>query len=231
MSIRMMAAAVTAAAAMVMAMCGTAVAATSRAARPAVQLTGVRLRAALLPRSDFPAGYIFQKSGVYDSGRHLEKASAKYHLATMSCTSFAKNFGESGFGETATASDIFENSPHDTGAFLQTVYQFKAPKTATSFFGGLFAIAVRCEAFLFPATSDGKTEAFMAPPVGGHRTFQVDQTGFFLVNVMTEIDSVVTVAGTDVFVTSNLGANVAPPGSPSARTSMLRLIKRVEAFR
>ena len=45
------------------------------------------------------------------------------------------------------------------------------------------------------------------------------------------VDMVFTVAGTDVFNTANLGIAAAPPSSPSARTSMLKLITRVRAFR
>jgi hypothetical protein len=230
MSIRVTVAAVITAAAMTMAVCGTAVAATSRAASP-VQLTGVQLLSALLPASDFPAGYQLAKSSVYDSGRHLEKSPAKYHLSTMSCTSFANNFSKIGFGETATAGDAFENST-DTGAFMQVVYQFKTASTATSFFGGVYAIALRCPSFIAAgASSVGKTEVFKAPPVGGHRTIQVNQSGAFS-TLMFELDSVITVAGTDVFLTGNLGLGAAsPPSSPSARTTMLWLIKRVEAHR
>jgi hypothetical protein len=94
-----------------------------------------------------------------------------------------------------------------------------------------FAIALRCPSFIVAgASSVGKTEVFKAPPVGGHRTFQVNQSGAFS-TVMFELDSIITVAGTDVFLTGNLGLGAAPPSSPSARTSMLRLIRRVEAHR
>jgi len=235
MPIRVMAAAIITAAAMVMAICGTAVAAvaavaaTSRAASPAVQLTGVQLLAALLPASDFPAGYKLDKSFVYDSGRYLENSPAQYDLSTMRCSSFANNFGGTGFGETATAVNGFDNSDK-RGVFVQDVYQFKTGSAATSFFKGLLAIAHRCRSFIIYGASGVLTHVFEAPPVGGHRTFQVNQSGT-LQGILVAVDSVITVAGTDVFFTINMGVDAAAPSRPSGRTIMLRLIRRVEAYR
>ncbi|HYB47709.1 MAG TPA: hypothetical protein VED20_10180 [Streptosporangiaceae bacterium] len=228
MSLRVIAAAIITVAALMISTCATAVAATSRAARPAVQLTGVQLLSALLPRSDFPAGFKLDKSAVFDSGRYLEHSPAQYHLSAMSCNSFANNYGETGFGETATAADDFLNSTNLEG-FGQQVYQFKTSRAAIAFFKGLRAISRRCRAFLLSGIgSDVFTHAFDAPSIGGHRTFQVNQRGSLL-GVLTALDEVFTVAGTDVYFTVNIGFAVAPPSSPSARTSMLRLIRRVQA--
>jgi hypothetical protein len=170
MSIRVIAAAVITTAATTTAMCGTAVAATSRAARPAVQLTGVQLLAALLPQSDFPAGYKLGEPDVNDSGRHLENSPAKYHLSTMRCGSFARTYGNTGFGETATALDNFEKD-NFTSEYLQQVYQFKTPSRATSFFEGVFAVARRCPSFILFNVSDVHTHVFDATPISRHRTF------------------------------------------------------------
>jgi hypothetical protein len=229
MSIRVIAAGVITAG-MVLATCGTAVAATSRPARPAVQLTGVQLLSALLPQSDFPAGFKLDKSNIFDSGRHFENSPAQYHLSTMSCSSFSNDFGGTGFGETATAADDFTNST-GTRVYGQQVYQFKTGSAATSFFKGLRAISRRCRAFLLDGFASGIfTQAFGARPIGGHPTFQVNQSGSFT-GILIATDMVFTVAGTDVFFTANFGIEVSPPSSPSARTSMLRLIIRVRAFR
>ena len=230
MSIRVIVAAVVTAAGTVIATCGPAVAATSEAASPVVQLTGTQLLAALLPRSDFPAGFKLDKSGVFDSGRHLENSPAHYHLSTMSCSSFSENFGGTGFGETATAFDDFVNRT-DTASYAQQVYQFKTRSAATSFSKGLRAISRRCHSFLLDSLATSIiTQAFDAPPIGGYRTYQVNQSGAVL-GVLIAIHMVFTVAGTDVFFTANLGIVVAPPSSPSPRTSMLKLITRVRAFR
>ena len=230
MSIRVIVAAVVTAAGMVIVTCGSAVAATSRAASPAVQLTGTQLLAALLPRSDFPAGFKLDKSSVFDSGRHLENSPAQYHLSTMSCSSFSENFGGTGFGETATAFDDFVNRT-DTASYAQQVYQFKTRSAASSFFKGLRAISRRCPSFLLHGFASGIiTHAFDARPIDGDRTFQVNQSGSVM-GVLIAVDTVFSVAGTDVFFTANLGIAVAPPSSPSARTSMLKLITRVRAIR
>ena len=230
MSIRVIVATVVTAAGVMIATCGPAVAAMSRAASPAVQLTGTQLLAALLPRSDFPAGFKLDKSSVFDSGRNLENSPAQHHLSSMSCRSFSFDFGGTGFGETATASDGFVNSTF-TGVYTQQVYQFKTRSVATSFFKGLRAISRRCPSFLLDGFASGVfTHAFDARPIGGYRTFQVNQSGSAQ-GIRIAAAMVFTVAGTDVFFTGNLGIVSAPPSSPSARTTMLKLITRVRTFR
>jgi hypothetical protein len=235
MSIRVIAAAVVTAGAMVAATCGTAAAATYRAASPAVQLasiqlTGVQLLSALLPRSDFPAGFKLDKSGVFDSGGHLENSPARFHLSTMSCKSFANNFGNTGFGESATAADDFVNGSF-TQIFGQQVYQFKTSSAATAFFKGLRAISRRCVAFLLSGVGSGvSAHAFDAARILGHPTFDVNESGS-VQGVRIALGMVFTVAGTDLYFTIKFGITVAPPGSPSGRTTITRLIRRVQAFR
>ena len=234
MSIRVIAATVVTAGAMVAATCGTAAAATYRAASPAVQLTsiqltGVQLLSALVPRSDFPPGFKIPKDGVFDSGGRLENSPARFHLSTMSCKSFANNFGDTGFGETATAAEILANSK-STQAFGQQVYQFKTSSAATAIFKGIRAISRRCLAFLLSGVSGLSVHAFDAPRILGHPTFEVNESGTTL-GVRIAVGTVFTVAGTDLYFTIKIGITVAPPGSPSGRTTMTRLIKRVQAFR
>jgi hypothetical protein len=235
MSIRVIAATVVTAGAMVAATCGTAAAATNRAASPAVQLTsiqltGVQLLSALVPRSDFPAGFKIPKDGIFDSGGRLENSPARFHLSTMSCKSFANNFGDIGFGETATAADVLTNSK-STQLFGQQVYQFKTSSAATAIFKGIRAISRRCLAFLLSGVGSGlSVHAFDAPRILGHPTFEVNESGTVF-GARTAIGTVFTVAGTDLYFTLKLGITVAPPGSPSGRTTVTRLIKRVQAFR
>jgi hypothetical protein len=208
---------------------GPATGASAAAARP-VQLTGVQLLAALVPASAFPAGYKPSPDGRFDSGKHLETGPAKYHLSTMSCTSFGNHFGEAGFGETATAADGFEQA-NDMRGYGQQVYQFKTSSAAASFFNGLRAIARRCPAFAFSGNPiPVKTQVFGTAAIGGYRTFQVNQSGT-LIGSKLAINFVFTQAGSDVFLVAVIGITVSPPASPSARTVMLKLIKRVRAFR
>ncbi len=106
---------------------------------------------------------------------------------------------------------------------------------ATAVFGGLRAIIHRCQQVALSASGPGSgvkvtTKIFDAAAIGGHRTFQVNQTATFK-GFSLGIKLVFTVAGQDVFVTGNLGVLAPPPSSPSPRTTMLRLINRVLAFR
>jgi hypothetical protein len=233
MSIRVMAAAVATAAGLALAASGPAASAATTSA-PAVQLTGTQLLAALLPASDFPAGYKLDKSGVSDSGSHLLTAPAKYNLATISCNSFYNNFGNKGFGETGFASEAFVNGTTSTRILGQTVIQFKVSGVATAFFTGLRAIFHRCPQFAFgQAPGSGvkvTTKVFNAPAVGGHRTFELTETGT-VDNLKFGLALVFTVAGQDVFLTGNIGVITTPATSPSPRLTMLRLINRVRAFR
>lgn len=234
MSIRVMAAAVATAAGLALASGGLALSANA-APSSGVQLTGTQLLSALLPASDFPAGYKLDKSAIYDSGSHLLTAPAKYHLATQSCASFAKSFGQRGFGETAVAADDYRvtSSSLATKLFGQQVYQFKTAVVAASFYSGLRAIMHRCPRFAvlgIPANAKVTTKIFDAPSIGGHKAFEVDLTGT-ISGFKIGLVLLFTAAGQDLFFTGNVGVLTAPPTTPSARTTMLRLIKRVSSFR
>jgi hypothetical protein len=74
------------------------------------------------------------------------------------------------------------------------------------------------------------TKIIDGPSIGGHKTFQIDQSGT-ISGFKLGLELVFTVAGQDLFFTGNIGVLTAPPTSPSPRTTMLRLINRVSAFR
>jgi hypothetical protein len=198
-----------------------------------VQLTGTQMLSALLPGSYFPAGYKLDKTGVYDSGKHLETSAAKYHISTMSCNSFSDHFGQTGFGETAIASDDFDFGSGDTKSYGQLVYQFKTSGAATAFYGGSRTIFAKCLAAALggaPSGSKITVRVFNAASIGGHRTFQVNESGTLLSYSIHE-SLVVTLAGTDMFMTGAAGIMAAQPTNPSDRTLMLKLIDRVRAYR
>ena len=131
----------------------------------------------------------------------------------MRCGSFARTYGSPGFGETATAVDNFEKD-NFTSEYLQQVYQFKTPSTATSFFEGVFAVARRCPSFILFNVSDVHTHVFDATPIGRHRTFQVNQSAFLPGHVRIAVDIVITVAGTDVFFIARLRRLCRPAEQP-----------------
>src|SRR6266581_2777263 len=157
MSIRVMAAAVATAAGLALAFGGLALSADA-ATSPRVQLTGTQLLAALLPASDFPAGYKLEKSGIYDSGSHLLTAPAKYNLATQSCRSFSKTFGQRGFGETAVAADAFSNGG---SALKAKLFEIDQSGTISGFKLGFKLVFTVAGQDLF---STGNVGVLTAPP-------------------------------------------------------------------
>src|SRR5215472_15695012 len=67
------------------------------------QMTGVRLKAALLPASDFPPGY--SVLGEQDSGASLAGPRAGVDLNTMSCSYFVSHSTVALVGATAYAAE------------------------------------------------------------------------------------------------------------------------------
>jgi hypothetical protein len=94
---------------------GTARAAGQAPVTKPVQLTGSQLAADLLPAGTFPSGYRYDKSTSSDSGQRLETGQAKYHLASISCTTLSNVYGGSGFGETRGRHQLLQHprgQPH-----------------------------------------------------------------------------------------------------------------------
>jgi len=103
-----------------------------------MQLTGTQLAAALLPASDFPAGY--QRDPAWNSGSRLEHAPARYSLYTISCQKLYGDAPLAGYGETATAGDwVSSRLPASTlngwvPSYMQSVYQFASDTAASHYF-------------------------------------------------------------------------------------------------
>ena len=120
----------------------------ARAAAPApapAQLTGIQLAAALLPVSDFPAGYS-DLVGVTDNGPDLTHYPDTISLTKASCTlgqspifwpaasSFDYNLE---FGATAQADNSFQSYNGALIAYLsEAIYQFASPAQAGAFLSG-----------------------------------------------------------------------------------------------
>jgi hypothetical protein len=215
---------------------GTAATAMASTVTSTVQVTGVQLKSALLPAADFPAGYAV--SNASDSGGHLATAPAKDKLATMSCSAWQQDLGETGFGETAMATDTVGRSNSNPSqltlsAYGQLVYQFRTTSAASAFFAGLRAVATRCSSISLSeggATLTAKVRVVSAARVDGHTAFWIDETesasGF-----SAQDRTLLTDAGTDVFAVDSTGVTVAPPSSPAPASLIVKLIARVEALR
>jgi len=197
----------------------------------AVQLTGSQLAAALLPARTFPPGYRYDKSTSHESGKRLETGKAKYHMASISCTTLSNVYGDSGFGETAIAtnsySTLVDNFTATSGAaFAQTVYQFASASAARSFWQGIRSVAVRCPGFGLATLGHG-TERIVKVSIRGMQAFQADFSGSVAPLGTIRVQSLIVARGQDVIETDAMGIARTVPASPSVRTLMTRLLARI----
>lgn len=197
-----------------------------------VQLTGSQLAADLLPAGTFPRGYRYDKSASYDSGNRLETGQAKYHLASISCTTLSNVYGRSGFGETAIATNSYstlaDNYTATSGAaFVQTVYQFADSSTGRSFWQGIRSVVVRCPGFGLAAVLHHGTERIVKVSIRGTQAFQADFSGSLAPLGTIRLQSLIVVRGQDVIEIDAIGLGHALPASPSLRTLATQLLVRV----
>ena len=203
-----------------------------------VQLTGKQLKSALLPPSDFLAGYAVTYSA--NSGGRLEHGGV-FKLPSMSCRIFWLSVGVTqGFGETAFATDLVGPKsgtlPTVAELFDQTVYQFASAHTAATFLSQLNAKYRSCRSVSASDTKGG-TLRWMAhsqskPRVGGHQALQIVEylsdskvPGPPLVSYLLW-----TLNGADVYLISTQLLSVTSP-QPAQSSLTLKLIARVSALR
>jgi len=199
------------------------------------QFTGRQLKAALLPASDFAAGYTTPVEN--DTGRHLEHLTL-YTLHSMGCSSFWLNIGRGyGFGDTAFAGALVEDltgnlSPSEI--FEQSIYQFASTHAAASFFGQMTAKYRSCRSTT-TTTKNGKTtdtvHSTSTQRVGGHQALAI------LDDVVTGVPGpplavylLWTIDGTDVYWISATPLSTDPP-QPTEPSLILKLIARVSHLR
>jgi hypothetical protein len=158
-------------------------------------------------------------------------ASPKYHLATFSCQKYIINgFPPTGSGETATAQSVVNNNR--LVAYQQTVWQLASSRQAATFYQQMYAFTARCRTVTVTThtyTVQLTTQSLKKTRLGGRQAFQAVQTETATGFAVTINDTLVTVAGTDVFLIDVLGRK--PPTKPAPATTLLHLITRVQAFR
>jgi hypothetical protein len=204
-----------------------------RAAIPApVQLTGTQLAAALLPISDFPAGY--QELSRLDSGSRVGIGDL-YAVAptTASCRlGMASEFvGSSGlfvpgYG-TANATNSFDRFIPSGGIAVnfvldEAVWQFSSPANAGAFFSAARTCLIDNEPW-----SNGVDTA----PVNGDQAVTADlrdTTPFPADDWATE--PLFVLHGTDVFALSAAAGPARPLTIPGAAELIAKLIARVDAL-
>lgn len=203
------------------------------------QLTGTVLASALLPLSDFPAGYEIDTQDTSDSGPTLLPGSPSPASSLHNCQQMVHDVLLSAAGTTAFAADVLYDTSIDHPSsyhqrrYVQNVYQFAAASGSTGYFDQVRSVFSRCTS---QTTIHGTTKSVIkqtvraASPVAGHQTVLVRQTG--TVNGVN-VDAVllVTIVRTDVY---KVGATVfgvpltAQPSSLAALTA--KLIGRVHAY-
>lgn len=203
-----------------------------------VQVTGKQLNSALLPASDFAAGY-----GVIisdNSGRALEHRTV-FHLSTMSCKVFWPTIGlVQGFGDTAFASNVISAkngaTPSVFELFSQSVYQFGSTRAATTFLGQLNAKYRSCRSVTVSGTKGGTLHWAVHSQsklrVGGHQALQVVEleSASKISGPSFATYLLWTVNGADVYLISTTPLSVSKP-EPAQSSLTLKLIARVTKLR
>jgi hypothetical protein len=200
-----------------------------------VQLTGRQLKAALLPASDFVAGYT--STDESDSGRHLEHGTL-FRLRSMSCSTFWVFSGQvAGFGETAFATNLVEDKTGRLNlqeTFVQSIYQFASNRAAASFYVQLMGKYRSCRSASEPGGSDKTIREMLhsesALLVGGHQASQVIEyiTASRTPGPPLAFYLLWTLDGTDVYWIST--SQVSGPLRPTQSSLTLKLIARVSAL-
>lgn len=214
--------------------------AAAQAATHPVQVSGVKLKSALLPASAFGSG--FKVLGASSSGKSLWHQTPAKHVATMSCASF-ENQGLTRYGESAVATSAILNNGTTNITSLsnlnllydQTVYQFPSAKAAAAFYNQAHGKFAACKSFsetvsggpggklTFTLKSIAKTK------VGTHQAFKIAQGvgGAGITGVSLNFETLVTVAGADVFIV----VDFTTASQPVPAKTMLKLVDRVKALR
>jgi PknH-like extracellular domain len=202
-----------------------------------VQVTGHQLKSALLPASDFLAGYTVGDEN--DSGRQLEHRTV-FKIGSLNCRNFWLLIGTvGGFGESAYAGDLIDTKPTSVTVFEtfnQAVYQFASTHAAASFYSQLSAKYRSCRTV---ASSDGQggtlkriVRSQSKQRVGGHQAL-------LLVDLLSDsevagpaLDTYVlwTIDGADIYLVSTMPLSIPSP-KPAQSSLTLKLISRVRALR
>jgi hypothetical protein len=212
----------------------------AQAATHPVQVSGAKLKSALLPASTFGSG--FKQAGAISSGKSLWSAKAKKHVPAMSCSGF-ENAGLTRFGETAAA---FSASVDNDGTsspdlsnltilYEQSVYQFPSTRTGATFYSQVHAKYAACKSFddkVLDGSGQHSTVTLKSiawTRVGKYHAFQLTQSlgNLGLPGISLNLNTLVTVAGADVFIVTDFSTS----NHPVSAKSMLKLVSRVKALR
>jgi hypothetical protein len=214
----------------------------AQAAAHPVQVSGARLKSALLPASTFGSG--FKLVVATGTGKSLLHQKARNHVPTMSCANF-ENQALSSYGESAAAVSISDNQGATIGVgstnvdllYEQAAYQFPSVKAAATFYSQAHAKYATCRSFSEKTGGGGMGDetlkitlkSISKIKVGKYRAFRVREgvgissvAGFSL-----SFNTLVTVEGTDVFIVTSFSVG----NHPVSAKTMLKLVNRVMKLR
>jgi hypothetical protein len=209
--------------------------------KPPPQVTGSRLKSALLPAAAFGDG--FTGANAISTGGRLLSSNARYHVPGMSCSNFEDFAILGGYGDTAgaLADDVNSNPwgsfPNTVLYGIEWVNQFASTQAATTFFNQADAKYGACTSFTEPNPGDtspgGGTlqvtnMSVSKTTVSGNHAFTVTQQsalseapGFSLYN-----NVLVVVSGTNVYQFWDLsGTNDEP--SPALMAQFIKQTQKL----
>lgn len=203
------------------------------------QLTGTALKSALLPVSDFPAGYEIDPQETSDTGPALRPGSPASASPPLDCQQVVLQSVKP-VDMTAGAFEILYDttaahpSSYHQRSYAQIVYQFATVSGSTGYFNSVRSATSRCASV---TTTDGTGTIAIrqivrpASPVAGHQTLLIRQADT-IHGENTDSMLLYTIDGTDVYQLGAAGFGVPPTAQPSYLGSLMtKLIARVQAYK
>ena len=201
------------------------------------QLTGTTLEMALLPVSDFPAGYEVDTQETSNSGSALLSGSSASAPATRNCQQLGESAQSPTTGLTAAVREVLydtaianSSSAHQS-RYGQDVFQFATVAGSAGFFDSVRSAFTRCPSV---TTVEGAAKAVLrqtirTASVAGQPALLVRQTGT-VSGVAADSVDLYTLAGTDVYLVGETVFSVPLTAQPaSLAAQMAKLIARVHA--
>jgi hypothetical protein len=203
------------------------------------QLTGTVLESALLPLSEFPAGYQVDTQESWDTGASLLPGSPASAAAPGSCLQMAQSVKDpagmtGGVSQVLYDASIDNPSSYHQRRYGQDVFQFATVSGSTTFFDFIRSTFTRCTSVKYKdatATTETRQSISPAPPVDGHQAVLVRQS---MSGLGVNGDAVVLFAtdGTDVYEVGATVFGVPLTAQPSTLTWLMAdLITRVQTIK
>jgi hypothetical protein len=200
----------------------------------ALQLSSVELNVALLPVSDFPAGYAAGTQGSPNSASLLLSGTPSPAPGkSRGCQQSITDAITSPSGLTAVASEALYStaghpSKHRQVLLSQGVFQFGSPSLAAAYIESLRAVFTRCPTSTTAGGAEYKNTALPAPTVAGQQALLLRQVSTpNSVPAVTEV-ALCTLDGADVYLVSVDSVGVPVPAQVSLPDLTAKLITRVK---